>query len=299
MQLSVTALLDWFRDGTAVSEVIKATDEFVPQFYDVSDKSGQSGGINLPLTQSTAIHPIAAKIASAEWATRFNKFGKRYRIGISSFGPSAVVMAGRVQVYGDLTPLAIGSNPAFALSAERTPARETILKYRANRKSIIFYATFEPGDLIEFVMPTPEAVSDATNNAKQMGGYCVGVVFFRWPAPDHEIALRPAEVLNAIGAYKSDLATPRVTAKDGGCAAVECVDLHLFNVEAQANIRLRNRITSSVPLEYFLPEADIPVRPSGPTELEVVVPPFAGTDHLFLGRAVTSTRSEFSVKKGN
>lgn len=30
--LSITALLDWFRSGTAIAEVIRETDEFVPQF---------------------------------------------------------------------------------------------------------------------------------------------------------------------------------------------------------------------------------------------------------------------------
>src|SRR5947209_5483531 len=35
--LSITALLDWFRGGTAVGDVVREVDEFVPQFYDVGD----------------------------------------------------------------------------------------------------------------------------------------------------------------------------------------------------------------------------------------------------------------------
>lgn len=35
-QLSVTALLDWFRSGTNVGQVIRFVDEFVPQFYDIA-----------------------------------------------------------------------------------------------------------------------------------------------------------------------------------------------------------------------------------------------------------------------
>ena len=36
LPLSITALLDWFRDGTSVADVIAEVDEFVPQFYDVA-----------------------------------------------------------------------------------------------------------------------------------------------------------------------------------------------------------------------------------------------------------------------
>src|SRR5688572_2128085 len=32
--LSITALLDWFRPGTRIQEVVNSVDEFVPQFYD-------------------------------------------------------------------------------------------------------------------------------------------------------------------------------------------------------------------------------------------------------------------------
>src|SRR5262249_47128908 len=33
-QLSITALLDWFGHNTAIADVLKPVDEFVPQFYD-------------------------------------------------------------------------------------------------------------------------------------------------------------------------------------------------------------------------------------------------------------------------
>jgi hypothetical protein len=298
MQLSITALLDWFRDGTAVHEVVKEVDEFVPQFYDLSDSKQDPRGIGLGLTRSAGIRPIAARIDSQVWAARFNKYGKRYRIGISSFGRSGVVSGGSLQVYGDLLPLTAGMNSAFSLQTERTSARELLLRYRATRPTKISYATFQPGDLIEFVMPTADAVREAHVNAKRMAGYCAGVLFFRWPVPDREIALSPAEVLHAIGMGQSDVSTPRVLARDGGCAAVQCDDLHLFNIDRQSGSRLRYTVTSSVPFEYFLPENGLPVGLSSPNEVEVVVPPFAGTQHLYLGRGVTSKRSEYSVTRG-
>lgn len=42
-QISVTALLDWFRDDTAIGKVISQVDEFVPQFYDLGGPKQQAG----------------------------------------------------------------------------------------------------------------------------------------------------------------------------------------------------------------------------------------------------------------
>jgi hypothetical protein len=47
LELSITALLDWFRGGTAIDEVIRQVDEFVPQFYDVDSFDSYSGGSSI------------------------------------------------------------------------------------------------------------------------------------------------------------------------------------------------------------------------------------------------------------
>jgi hypothetical protein len=294
-QLSITALLDWFREGTAIQQVLNEVDEFVPQFYDLSDSERAAGGNRVGVAQSVNLRPIAGRIDSQVWAARFNRYAKRYRIGISSFGRSGVVSAGNLQVYYGLQPLPFGLNAAFSLQTARTPADELFLNFRAVRSTQLGYVRFEVGDRAQFVVPTSEAIREAYDSAKRMGGYCAGVLFFRWPVPGHELALSPVEVLHAIGRTQADVSTPRVIAKDGGCAAVECVDLHLFNADSQASSRRQYTVTSSVPLEYFLPEKDIPVRLASPNEVEVVTPPFSGVRHLYLGRAVTATPSEFSV----
>src|SRR5580704_1180654 len=80
-QTSITALLDWFRSGTAIGQVIQEVDEFVPQFYDINTSSDYpTGEIS-----------IAARIDAARWGPVFNRFGKRFRIGISSFGRARMV----------------------------------------------------------------------------------------------------------------------------------------------------------------------------------------------------------------
>lgn len=255
--------------------------------------------VNLSASQPDDIRPIAARIDSNVWRGRFNKYAKRYRIGISTFGRSAVVSQGSLMVYGDLVPLTVANNSAFSLQPSRTPAGELLLKYRANRSVSISYTTFQEGDLIEFVIPTAESVRDAYSSAKSLGGNFAGVIFFRWPIPDREISLSPKEVLEAIGASQVKAGPPRVAARDGGCVAVQCADVSVVNIDRQSNTRHRYKITSSIPLEYFLPEAGAGARPSGSDALELVLPPFPGTDHVDLGRVVTAGPSVFSVEKEN
>jgi len=295
-RLSITALLDWFREGTSISEVIKEVDEFVPQFYDLSGSDEGRGTFRVSVSQPQDLRPVAARIDSAEWGPRFNRYAKPYRIGISTFGRSGIVSSGRLQIYGDLSPMTVASIPGFVLQKEQTPAGEVLLKYSATRPISISYAHFDKGDRVEFVLPTPEAVRAAYNSARRMGGYCAGVVFFRWPVPDHDIALEPTEVLPAIGTIQPDTA-PRIVAKDGGCASVHCFDLQIFNVDGRSGVPAHYEISSSVRFEYFLPEKGVPTRLSGPDRIELTLPPYPGTSHIYLGRAVTADRPGFSVKK--
>jgi len=131
VQISITALLDWFRPGTAIADVVKAVDEFVPQFYDL-----QSPGIGRRPA-------IAARINGAKWGPVFNRHGRRFRIGVSTFGRSRMVPAEPRHVgnryYPDLKPLDIALNPVFTLETSRTEAKEQVLRCCASRKTRIGY----------------------------------------------------------------------------------------------------------------------------------------------------------------
>ena len=142
-QISITALLDWFRNGTAISEVIKEVDEFVPQFYDVAEPERY---------RSDSV--IAAKIDAAKWAPVFNRFRKRFRVGISSFGRVQMVSASgsRTHLYGDVTPLDIANNSTMVLNASRNRAMELVLNYRASRKTRIGNNDFDAGDTVRFTL---------------------------------------------------------------------------------------------------------------------------------------------------
>jgi hypothetical protein len=99
--ISITALLDWFRDGTAIAEVVKQVDEFVPQFYDLQLGTFNGGA-------------IGAKFDAAHWGPVFNRCGKRFRIGISSFGRAA---------------------PAQPLVGSTSAARERNIEHKVDRKA--------------------------------------------------------------------------------------------------------------------------------------------------------------------
>ncbi len=276
--ISITALLDWFRPGTAIDEVVHAVDEFVPQFYDI----GQ--GAELP-----ARNPIAARIDTARWSPEFNRFGKRFRIGISSFGRAA--SAAKHVYFRDLKPLDLAVNPAFQLEASRSPAGELVLTYRAARKAEFDYNSFAPGDSVQFTLATPESVRSAVESARAMGGYVAGVVFFRWPESEESLAMQPDEVLGATPS------SPTLLVSDGHCAAVRCVDLYLRAASPFSPTATHYRIHSSVELDYFLPEAKMPVRMAGASDLELSLPPYCARGLLFLGRAVTARPAGFGVEE--
>jgi len=292
-EISITALLDWFRDGTAIAEVIKETNEFVPQFYDVGDLRSDDGA-------------IAAKIDATRWGPLFNRYGTRFRIGVSTFGRVRMVPkpggagAGyfRSLFFRDVSPLDIGTNPAFDLQATRSQADELVLNYRANRKTRIAYNDFEAGESIRFTVSTPEAVHAAVDSVKRMKGNLAGVLFFRWPASDESLAMRPDEVLIAAGLITQDRRTgSSITAVDGSCTAVKCADLVVLNTSRFSPKAVRYRIRSSTELEYFLPEKRTPVRMSGASELELSLPPYGGRARLYLGRAVTASPATFTLEE--
>ena len=290
-EISITALLDWFRSGTAIDGVIAQVDEFVPQFYDVSDRNDYGGG-----------SAIAASIDATRWGPVFNRFGKRFRVGISTFGRARVVPEGaryfRGAFYGDVAPIDIATNPAFELQTSRNQANELVLNYRATRKVYVGYNDFDSGKTIQFTLATPESVRTAVESARQMGGHLAGVVFFRWAGSDETLALQPDEVLRAAGLPSQGRRRQnRIDVIDGHCAAVECVDVYLNSTDPFAAKTKRYRIHTSTELEYFLPEKTVPVRMTGPTQLELSLPPYCARGRLYLGRAVTMKRSEFKVQE--
>lgn len=291
LEISITALLDWFRDGTEIAGVIQETDEFVPQFYDAAEPDNSGGG-----------GAIAAKFDAAQWAPKLNRFQKRYRIGISTFGRArSLPRAGEPQswygssIFSDLTPLDFASNSAFTLRASRSPASELVLDYQAKSKTRIGYADFDPGGTIQFILPTPEAIRSAVDSAKRMRGYCAGVVFFRWPASYETLTMQPDEVLKAADLIHYDGKPVAIDAVPGGCVAVNCVDLYLANANPFSPRAARYRIRSSAGLEYFLPEEKRAVRMLGPSELELSLPAYSAQPRLYLGRAVAAAHVGFSV----
>jgi hypothetical protein len=284
-KISITCLLDWFRDGTSIADVIRETDEFVPQFYDIGPTRSENAA-------------IAARFDPNRWSPVFNRFGKQFRIGISTFGrarflDSKLPGAGvnhMFRLYGDLTPLDLAGNSAMIAETSQNDAGETVLTFRASRKVTIGYTEFPPTAGIQFILPTPEGVRKAIAGAHQMGRYCAGVVFFRWPAADEVLVMSPDEVLGSP-------ATPALDLVDDACAAVSCMDIYLVNGGTLNRAPLRYRITASDNLDYFLPDRKLPLHMSGQKELDFSVPRWGGRGRLYLGRAVSPEKVTFSLEK--
>jgi hypothetical protein len=294
LRLSITALLDWFRGGTAISQVIREVDEFVPQFYDIDSQSYRGGAA------------IATKIDAARWGSVFNQFGKRFRVGISTFGRSRLVPKetapnsrySGASMFRDLVPLDIAGNDSFRLETARNGANELVLSYRATKNLGIDYTKIDDGDMVQFILATPESVRAAVDSARQMKGNIAGVLFFRWPGSGEALTMQPEEVMLAAGVPRNGGQNRnRIDVVAGRCAAVACVDLYLQGPAPFSPHLLRYRVYSSVELEYFLPEKSVPVSMANPSELQVSLPPYCARGRLYLGRAVTARPSEFGVQE--
>jgi hypothetical protein len=110
--------------------------------------------------------------------------------------------------------------------------------------------------------------------------------------------MQPSEVLTAAGfAADARRKTIGIHLVDGGCAAVHCTDVYLMNASPFAPQPVRYMIRSSTELEYFLPEEGLPIRMSGPRQLELSLPPYCGRARMYLGRVVTAARAEFTIEE--
>jgi hypothetical protein len=287
--LSITALLDWFRPGTQIDEVIKEVDEFVPQFYDTGESYGR--------------YTIGAPIQPAKWAPQFNRFGKRYRIGISTFGRTRIQEPARNAgsdaqglhaswISPDTAPRDFATAPGFELDASTNPTGELILRYRAVRKTRVGFRDFPRGSLVEFVLATEESVKNAVARARQFGGHCAGVVFFRWPTPSETMALPAEVVLGNAGKQPVEL---RVVDRD--CAAVHCVELIVKGLDPWSPTATQFVVESTGEIDYFLPSDNSPARMAGPSRLEFTVPRYAGVSEIRLGTAVAGAKSNYALKE--
>lgn len=198
-------------------------------------------------------------------------------------------------IFRDAIPLDLAMNPAFTASSWRNDANELVVRYVANRDVNIEWNQIAAGEGILFTLPTSETVRSAVAAAKSMRG-CGGVVFFRWPSWDDALVMQPDEVLAAAGGVASPPKASTIQTIDGSCAAVSCVDLYLMNARPLAQVATRFRIKSSTEFEYFLPQKNVPVKLAGSSALELSLPPFTGQHRMFLGRAVTSKASQFTVE---
>ncbi|MBL8215113.1 MAG: DUF3142 domain-containing protein [Bryobacterales bacterium] len=283
-QLSITALLDWFRPGTDVARTLDAVDEFVPQFYDTDGPSDE-------LTQ------IGAPVDARRWGPLLERFGKRYRVGISCFG--RVFEGGaklRVMRGSSLSPLAAASTPELRLTRETTTAGEALLRYEVTAPVRLGWHQFQPGESVLFAMPARASISVAYAEARRMGPHCAGVLFFRWPGSDEGLTLPPQTVLRYAGLAAGTKAEQvALFAEPGDCAVVACAELLVSNLDPGTETAESYVVESSVPLEYFIPQEGVPVRTIGPSRLELRMPAYSGATVLQLGTVVTARAATFRL----
>ena len=285
--LSITALLDWFGPHTSIARVLERVDEFVPQFYDTAPERTASG--------------IAEPIDSSRWAPVFNTYRIPYRIGISSFGRIARERTGEtgrssVQYFRDAGPADFSGTRELTRAAEHTTsARELVVRY-AVVEPVAAKPELQVGDVVQVTLPTEASVAAAYESARRFGGYCAGVLFFRWPGRSETLALTPDTIRRVVSGASSGIARTALSVRPAACVERTCADLYL-NFEGPVSSSDRTiRIRTNRPVDAFLPDGRH--RSSTivlPGEIRFRVPAYSGIGTSYVGRAISSTSVDFEM----
>lgn len=286
--LSITADLQWFRSGTAIQDLLREVDEFVPLFIEAGDRGeGYS----------------AAPVDAAKWTPIFSRFRRPYRVGISTMGrqrfaPQATGESVGMRVAATPPFDLVAGHPAYSVTASRTAAAETKLLYRAQKAHMLNYARVQRGDTYEYTVPTMESARLAIEQAKRMGPLCIGVLFSTWPSATESLPLSPREIQQA--ASLAALGPPALSLVDGTCAAVACTIVYAEPLARARPNTVQYRILSSEPLEYLVLHKSpsgvpAPARITGPREITLELPPYAAINRLCVGRVVTRKPTQLSI----
>jgi hypothetical protein len=267
-RLTVTALLDWFRPGTEIGRVLSKVDGFVPQFYDVET------------AENSRIMPkISYPPDHAKWGPIFERFNIPYRIGLSSFGR---VQGGDIE-FGDAR-----LNAKAELRVSINDSGERVIE--TTQPDV----DGAPGKYAE-IQPTAESIARGYKEARAMGNHCIGVMFFRWPAIHESLALTPDEITDIL-AGKAPGTGYSVESEDAGCASVECSDLSLIQNDRFPSHARVISLTSSTPLEYFLPCGSIKPTVNQSDKLQFRIPAYNAETKIYLGRAVSKKPAQYTVQ---
>jgi len=261
--LSITALLDWFGRRTSVADVVAAVDEYVPQFYDVRPPDQRAG--------------IAEPIDLLRWRPTFESLGKKYRVGIASFGRVQRAAGTPRVAYRDASLLSLWGDGMSLRKAESNESGETVLRLEGR------------GRALEAVLPTPESVGRAIHSVRELGGSCVGVAFFRWPSQDESLILTPDEIASDRRPIQ------QLAVQDGFCAPRACADLRLTLGDRFAKEPTVVTLVASGDIEYVVAAAGVRLRQTSAREVEVTVPAFAGSREASLGRAFSRSANDYRI----
>jgi hypothetical protein len=281
-RLTITALLDWFNPGAAIGQVLSKVDGFVPQFYDVD------------IEDYLKRPKIAHFPDHLKWGPIFERFKVPYQIGLSSFG--------RIQLDEHVdftweTPLDVLSRLAGEPHVYSNPGGERVLEMNLLNE----FSPDEPDECPPtktkgiMIQSTAESILRGYQEARSMGRYCAGVLFFRWPSSTESLALKPNEITDILSGKAQDNSFS-LEALDAECALVDCRDLSLMQ-KNRFPIHVRTiAIKSSMPLEYFLPSKGVKSTMINPNEMQFQIPPYNAAAKIFLGRAVAGKPAEYSMR---
>lgn len=271
--LSVTGLLDWFRNGTAIARVADAVDEVVPQFYDLAP-GGATPGI---------AHPVDL----ATWTPRLDALRRPYRLGLATFGRIEAVdnAGGRTTrvAFRDLTPLDLAERYERHAEVATTVGRERVVTYgdplgRAD------------GRTFQLVVPPDDVIEAGHALMAACGRWCAGVAFFRWPAEADSLVVGPAA---EPGAHQP--APMTIDVAPAACSPLWCADVSVVTSSRFPDTDATVMIVSSEPLRLVHGAgAGRSVAVSG-SAIAVRIPAWHGRDRVPVGRLFTDRPARITL----
>jgi Protein of unknown function (DUF3142) len=197
LQLSITGLPTWM-ESSALHDVLKQVDFWVPQFY----------GGEIPQRLDQMI-PISSPEATTRFVNKARELDRPFYAGLAAYSfallysPSGALISLR----GDMDPAAIAADPnlelidsrAFDTSTNKSPMTEWRYAFRAKADGVTEGLNMRGGDVLVVDLPSSESLRVAARIVRERAGKrLLGICVFRLPDRDDPATLTLEQVGSAL-----------------------------------------------------------------------------------------------------
>lgn len=206
VQLSITGLPAWM-DAPALTDVLRATDFWIPQFY----------GAEIPARLERRV-PIMSLAGVSAGVAKARELRHPFFAGLAAYG-YAILYSARgdlIEVRGNLDPARVAAAPeldlietsAFPESRTAAAAAEGRYVYLAQQDCVLDGLVIRTGERLMLDVPQAETLRVAARLARaEAGPQWLGLCIFRWPSAQDATTLTLREMQTALRDEEAAFAT--------------------------------------------------------------------------------------------